>query len=294
MLPEKRILAGVIPTFNRRRLLQAMLEDISKCKIPENIQFEIIVVIDGSIDGTREMLQENFPDVHFIVTTDLWYTKSINEGFKKALELNAEFILALNDDIKLPLDYLENILSAYFVTGCDCIIGSLSLTASKPFRIASGGVKRMSRSTMKLVNYFDHNEVATPKRLTGLFPSVMVPGRGMLIPQKILKELNLFDPGFLQYHSDFDFCLRARKAGFKCFISYDAKIYTYIGETSPSTSFMKKSLRELISHFGNKYSRIYLPSIARYIYRHGIKILWPVTFLIFIVATLKANLIKTN
>ena len=125
--------------------------------------------------------------------------------------------------------------------------------------------------------------------LTGLHTSKVLPGRGMLIPYNVIDSLNGFDLLFPQYHSDFDFCLRAQKLGYEVFVSWDLILYSYVRKTSTGTSFIKTPFNIFIKGFINKNSRISLISNARYLYRHGVKILFPVTFLIFIISSFKAH-----
>jgi len=83
----------VIPTFNRKDCVKNVLEDIEK---QEKGDYEIstIMVVDGSNDGTSEMIKADFPKVHCVFGKgNWWYTRSMNEGFQLANKLEALFIL---------------------------------------------------------------------------------------------------------------------------------------------------------------------------------------------------------
>lgn len=285
-------IAIVIPTFNRRDLLRDLLQQLYSIEQPK-ADISIIVVVDGSNDGTLEMLQAEFPRVHSVLGSgNWWYTRSMNEGFKYAKNISPDYVLTLNDDIKLKNNYLEKIVEAINHVPNGSIIGSIAYTSTTPHLLLTSGVKDIVNWKFKLVTYhkpFASNEMDS---LTGIHPSKVLPGRGILIPFYVLEKLNYFDEKFAQYHSDFDFCLRAAKLGFKSYISWDAVIYSYVDNTAKISSFLKASFKEFIKSFFDNHSRIYLPDNARFLFRHGIKILFPVSFFIFIAATFNAHFFK--
>ncbi len=102
-LPIK--IGAVIPTFNRAASLRTILTCLQTQSHTTSITTIPIIVVDGSTDGTLEMLATEFPTA-VIVRGDgnWWYTRSINEGIKKARELDCNYILTLNDDLTFSAD----------------------------------------------------------------------------------------------------------------------------------------------------------------------------------------------
>ena len=275
----------VIPTHNRCEVLDRLLLQIYS-QINEKTFFEVVIVVDGSTDNTLDMLKNKYPRVHIVHGTgDWWYTKSMNEGFKYAIGLGADYILTLNDDIELDKEYLKNIVKH---EDSNSIIGSVGYTIEKPHRIITSGVKKIIWWRNKSVHYYKPFSVVNPKDISGLKKSIALPGRGMLIPTKMLKELSFFDDYFLQYHSDTDFCLRAQGSGYNVFICWDCIIYSHVTLTSGTSSFIKSSIFDFIKSFFNKYSRVYIPHMVVFNFRHGIKILAPIRVVISILAQFKA------
>ena len=170
------------------------------------------------------------------------------------------------------------------------IIGCVALTEQKPYRILFSGVKKYIRWRQKHIKYHSNFKKVPSEELIGIHPSEVLPGRGMLVPYFVLKQLNYFDDFFIQYHSDTDFCLRAGKAGYHIYISWDAKLLGYIEESAGASSYMKTPLRKFLKSYTNIYSRVYIPQKATLFYRHGPILLWPVTMLIFFMSTIKAYL----
>ena len=286
-------LAVIIPTFNRKKFITNLISQIEGIS-HANFRLSIIVVVDGSTDGTSEIISQKFPDIHIVKGTgDWWYTKSINEGLVAAEKLEAEYVLTLNDDILLKEDFFESLERCLQIAPKNSIIGALSLTKSNPERILSAGVKDIIRWRYKLVSYIPMFTVREEVReLRGLKPVEVLPGRGMFFSVNISKKTNGFDSKFLQYHSDYDFCLRAKKKGFSLFVSWDLIVYSFIEETGEGTSYLKTSFKTFIKGFFRKQSRTNLIDNARFLYRHGIKPLFPLTYLIFVLSCFNSHFFK--
>lgn len=270
-----------------------MLSTLGNIKKPKGLFVETVVVVDGSSDGTIEMIEQDYPSVHIVTGTgNWWYTRSMNEGFRYALKMESDIVLTLNDDIILPDDYLTNLFACYQSIGKMCVLGSVSFTHNTPHRITNSGIKEWNRLLDKSTAYFPFLEKVDPQTLHGVKPSPVLPGRGMLIPRKILEDLQLFDEKFIQYHSDFDFTLRARKRGYEVFICWDAKIFSFLEKTASGSSFLKSSFRSLLKNFSNPYGRSYVPDRSRYYWRHAFKALWPFYMMKFLMLSFKNHFFK--
>lgn len=251
------------------------------------------MVVDGSDDGTLEMLKAEFPKVH-VVQGDgsWWYTKSMNEGFKYAEILNPDFVLTLNDDVEIRNSYLNNLLSSYTKINRNSIIGSLSLSTNSPHLITNSGYTLKNKFFGIYQNYLPFLMDQKPELLFGIKETVALPGRGILIPYHVLKELDYFDERFVQYHSDTDFCLRAKEDGIMVYISWDAIVYSNVNMTSYSSSYKNKSISALFNSFFDKYSRNYIPSLSRLVWRHNTKIGFPVVFVFKMMLIFKNYLLQ--
>ena len=287
-------IATIIPTHNRKDCLEEVLADLlaqHPCEV--RVEHQIVVVVDGSQDGTLEMLRQHFPTVTVVHGPgDWWYTRSMNEGFRKALQSHPDLILTLNDDVRLPPDYLKNILSEYESIDGDGIIGSVSISCSKPHRITFAGVKRIIWWRYKQKNHKIEGRSARHLQQIPMRPSVVLPGRGMLVPENILRRLNLFDEQLPQYGSDDDFCLRASRLGIPVYISYQARVFSKDALTAIGNPARKSGLWAFSASFFNKYSPRYLPKTCTMIIRHGHVLLLPLTLIIVIMGSFKAYLKK--
>ena len=134
-------IAIIIPSYNRREYLKILLNQLNEQQLFNGLALEIVVVLDGSSYRSLQMLQNDFRTVHILQGDgDWWYTKSMNEGFKKAEGLKSDFVLTLNDDIEVKPDYISKLLLSYNSVEEGSIMGSLSVSLSKPHQSQTQGI----------------------------------------------------------------------------------------------------------------------------------------------------------
>jgi GT2 family glycosyltransferase len=285
-------IAAVIPTHNRLKYLKNILNDLYGQE-PNNSILEIIVVVDGSTDGTLEMLKKEYPKVKIVLGNgEWWYTKSMNEGFKLGLKLNEDFFLTLNDDISLPGDYIKKLLDDYNRLEKNSILGSISISDTFPYRITFSGVKKIIMWRLKEIPYIKKFSTVCPDKLSGIFPSPILSGRGILIPVKLLTELNYYDEKLPQYGSETDFCLRAFKNNINIYITYNAQVYENKSLTSKGAAYNKPRLSEFVRSMFDIYS---INSIRKslYMYRkHCNRLAIPILFVILTLGLFKVYFLK--
>ncbi|WP_345985244.1 glycosyltransferase family 2 protein [Sulfurimonas sp. HSL-1656] len=231
----------VTPVFNRKKFTRNYLEALSiqTCK-----DFKVVIVDDGSTDGTKEMILKNFPEVHYIEGDgNLWWAEGTNVGVKYALEQGATYIMTLNDDTIPESDYMEKMMY-WSQNKPDALLGALAID-QKTGDVVYGGEKRNWR-TGRGIPIIDS---LSPAQQKGLHEVDLFPGRGLLIPAQVFDEIGFYDSKhFPQTIADLDFTYRAKRAGFGIFCNYDAKIAIY-PEESGGVAFRKnKSWKNYFQH----------------------------------------------
>ena len=284
----------VIPTYNRKEYLRQLLCQLHNQKI--NVAtIEVVVVVDGSTDGTLEMLKEEFSNVHIVIGNgQWWFTKSLNVGIKYALKFSPDFILTMNDDGTIKSDFLKYLVSAHEKKGRDSLIGAITITKDKPPKITFSGVKKIDKILLRRIVYIEHCQDVSKIDLTGIYFSKTLMTRGLLIPVRVFDEIGFFDQNFPQYGSDEDFTLRANNQGFKCYISWDAVVYDNNLLTSIGTPSNKPTMTDFIESIFYKYSVNYIPKTMKFYLKHGYPILLPIYFFIRILGLLNAFFFKYN
>ncbi len=130
----------IITVYNRKDFTRQCLLSLRQQTFKE---FKIVVVDDGSTDGTEEMLANEFPEVHVIKGDgNLWWTGAMNLGLEYVLKISNDddYVLTLNNDLFVNSDYLEKIFNAEEKM-LNSLIGSISVDAENKTKILDAGVK---------------------------------------------------------------------------------------------------------------------------------------------------------
>ena len=97
----------VIATWNRKELLSDCLQSIERQTYARH---ETVVVDNGSVDGTADMIEASFPWVRLIPSPEnRGFCVATNIGLREA---GTEFVLPLNNDMTLEPDFLERLIAA--------------------------------------------------------------------------------------------------------------------------------------------------------------------------------------
>ncbi|WP_121971343.1 glycosyltransferase family 2 protein [Leptolyngbya sp. BC1307] len=87
----------IIPVYNRKEITLTCIKHLDECD--DLSCFQIVVVDDGSTDGTREALADLYPQVKVLPGDgNLWWTGAMARGMEYACKQGAEFVIWLNDD----------------------------------------------------------------------------------------------------------------------------------------------------------------------------------------------------
>lgn len=235
----------VIPVHNRKEFTRQCLKSIND---QTNKDFKIIVVDDGSTDGTSEMISNEFSEVVLLKGDgNLWWTKATNLGVKYALEQKAEYILTLNNDTVLFENYIEKMLY-WSSKKKDTLLGSFAFDYKTKKPVYGGEIINWKKGKSDfLLDQLKQEEYS------GLHKVSHYPGRGLLIPSKVFSKIGFYDEKhFPQTASDDDFTHRAARDGFEIYCNYDAKLYVIVEESEDYRIRKEKSLKNYALHLFSK------------------------------------------
>lgn len=231
----------VIPVHNRIKFTRDCLKSLQN-QVWKG--FQTIVIDDGSTDGTSEMVLAEYPEA-FLLKGDgnLWWSGATNLGVKYSLEAGANHILTLNDDTIAPPDFMQMMMK-WATKKPLALFGALALDTESGKPVYGGEVIDWQgvKSTLLL-------DFLSPEERTGIHRVTHFPGRGLLIPSAVFKKIGFYDAkNFPQTAADYDFTLRAGRAGFEIYCNYDSPLYTYPHESGGSAYRINKSFRNYYSH----------------------------------------------
>lgn len=213
----------VIPVFNRRHFTYACLKQLEK---QTYTKVEVVVVDDGSSDGTSQMIDQKFPSVTLIKGDGrLWWLGAINLALQHIMTKSNEsdLVIFLNDDLIFKESLIEVLVRTHKKYP-RAIIGSVESIQGTNNLIHNGG---------NIINWW----VAKGKNLNAgrslqEFPAghtekvSIQNGRGVLFPMKVIREIGLLNTRYVHL-GDFEFSVRAEKHGYELLKTYDAVVYHY-------------------------------------------------------------------
>lgn len=260
----------LIPVFNRKALTVSCIESLRKQTYKN---FTVIIIDDGSSDGTGELLAKDFPEV-IVIKGDgnLWWAGATNAGldyvFSKKTIGESDFILTLNNDLEVPVNYLENLVNAAAIHK-NAIIGSISVDINNPEHMDFCGIRWNEFTAKYFSKAKEYNYSYSLYQRTETFTeSDMLPGRGTLIPVSVFRQIGKFDSKtFPQYASDEDFSLRAKRNGWNLLLSPSIIVKSHI----EATGINSKEIRFSINYLRQLFFSIRSPLNLKIRYRWAIK-----------------------
>jgi len=223
----------VVLNYNGKTYLKDCLNSLESQTFRD---FEVILVDNGSSDGSLEYAKTNFPWVRTVQNEkNLGFAGGTNSGIKLA---QGELILTLNNDTMVDQRFLEHLVKPMSD-------GSVGMCASKMLypdgRINSTGIY-ISRSGAA----WDRGVFEPDEGQHDSHEEVFGPCAGAaLYRRKMLDEIGLFDEDFFLYMEDIDIAFRARLAGWRCIYVPQAVVYHHHGGTAGVGS-------DLAVYYGNR------------------------------------------
>jgi hypothetical protein len=185
--------------------------------------YAIIVVDNGSKDGSAAYLREQFPEITVLAQDhNLGFAAGCNVGMKLALEWGVEFVLPLNNDTVVDPDFLAELQRTAHEHPQAGMISPKIYFWDMPDRVWwAGGSFSLWAGIAKHVGrkQTDKGQFDREAKLD------WATGCAILIRSDILNETGLFDEVFFAYSEDLDLSLRLRRAGYEIWYAPKARLW---------------------------------------------------------------------
>lgn len=234
-------LSIVIVNYNVEYFLDQCLQSVFSSL--KNIDAEVFVVDNNSVDHSVEMLKKKYPHVNLIVNNEnVGFSKANNQAITLS---NSEYILLLNPDTLVQDDTFEKVVD--FMDshpdagglGVQMIDGKGNFLAESKRGLPTPwvafykifGFSRLFPNSKRFgryhLSYLDKNENHEVDVLSGAF---------FLLRKEVIDKIGALDEAFFMYGEDIDLSYRINKAGFKNYYFADTKIIHYKGESTKKGS----------------------------------------------------------
>ena len=234
-------LSIIIVNYNVKHFLKQCLQSVHVSA--KHISSEVIVVDNNSVDGSVEMIKDNFPNTIIINNKkNVGFSKANNQAIKIA---KGSIILMLNPDTVIQEKTLKYVLNFINVTNNVGAVGikmvdgkgnflpeskrSLPKPSTAFYKIF--GLSRIFPNSKKFgkyhLNFLNKDKIHEIDVISGAF---------LMTKKSILKEVGFLDERFFMYGEDIDLSYRIQKKGYKNYYLPNHSIIHYKGESTKKTS----------------------------------------------------------
>ena len=225
--------AGVVLNYNGREVTLQALASLTAVDYP---RFDLAVVDNGSSDGSSEAIRAAFPSVEVLRTErNLGPAGGANLGIRWALAAGYDYVLILNNDIEVDPAFVRELVAAAERHPSIGIVGPKAFYHAERDRIWSAGGRLSFREAITRERgqrqpdrgQFDHDAEVD-----------YVNGCAMLVKREVFERAGLWDPVYQLCVEDADFCVRARRLGYKCFYAHRARLWHMVSSSTGGRGYV--------------------------------------------------------
>lgn len=245
--------AILLPVYNHLAYTKLTLEILTPLLGEiENEVFDILLIDDGSTDGTSDWVRLNYPDVIILEGDgDLWWSGAVNMGASYALDqLKVDYLILWNNDIIVHKKYFNELVAICNGLNEPVVLGSKILVEGQPDMVwSAGGFFNPRSGKINMYGYFqnDSDEFCQVREVDWFT------GMGTIIPKEVIEKIGFWDNvNFPQYHGDTDFTYRAKLEGFPLRIYPSLILYNHVENSGIEHHGNFKSLLKLITDIRSK------------------------------------------
>ena len=211
--------------------------------------FGLIVVDNGSTNGSQNHIEMHFPDINVLQTgANLGFGGGCNAGIRQALGQGADYVWLINSDTTVDVNALTELVRVADEQAWTGAVGSVLYEADQPDRIQLWGGGNV------------HFLTGISRHQTSSAQLDFVSGASMLLRREALTQVGLFDDQtFFMYWEDSDLGFRLRQAGWQLAVAEKSRVWHKLSAS------LGKGSRQLDVYFtqsGVRFLRRYSPAPA--------------------------------
>jgi GT2 family glycosyltransferase len=232
----------IIPVYNRASMTRQCLSTL--LNQPAEVDYEIIVVDDGSRDSTPRLLAGYGDRLRVVThTTNRGFSSGCNDG---AAIANGEYLIFLNNDT-LPLRGWLDALVRYADAQPAAMVGGKLLFPNDTIQHAGVTISQ-DRYPRHLYAGFpaDHPAVNRSRRMQ------IVTAAAALIRHRVFDEMGGFDTAFMNGYEDVDLCLRLNERGYEVHYCHEAELYHFESVSEGRFDQLQHNTHLYFSRWGGK------------------------------------------
>lgn len=215
----------VIPNYNGKQFIKKCMDSLQSQTYTD---FETIFVDNGSLDGSRSYMKENYPEVKFIpLDKNYGFSAAVNVGIKEA---KGDYVVLLNNDTEAEKEWLQMLVT--------CIEKDETIfsCSSKMIRYNERHLIDDAGDQYSILGWAKKRGDGKPVDLYAEDKQVFSACAGAAIYRKsIFKEIGLFDENFFAYLEDVDIGYRGNIYGYKNIYCSKALVYHIGSATTGAT-----------------------------------------------------------
>jgi len=258
--------ALLVPVHNKLEDTREFLESMKRVNYPS---YKVIIIDDGSTDGTEDMIKREFPGVIMLKGDgNLWWSGAINKGIKKAIEMDFKYVLIIDNDTVVDPEFISTLVDTAEKNSNSIITGK-TYQYHDPERLEQAGYKKHWLQLLTYPAGYGEIDRGQYDRQQDLPCANM----NVLINTDIFKDIGMMDAENLPlYGADQDFSLRARKKGYRIIYEPGSKIWHKRRATAGKAMPEKTSLwSRLVYLTTNIKSPVCWHTQKTFIFRHSPK-----------------------
>jgi GT2 family glycosyltransferase len=250
----------IVVTWNGLHVLKDCVAALAEQTLPH----ELIVVDNGSHDGTSDWLTQHAPQARLVqLPHNLGFAGGNNVGLRVA---SGERLALLNNDTIAAPDFLERLVAPLDTDQRVGATAGVLTFAQRPELVASAGIS-VGRDGLHRDRWALKPVAELPAKATPIFGAS---GGAVCYRRAALDDVGLLDDGYFAYLEDADLAWRLQLRGWRCLLAPDALVRHIYSATSGQGSPFKQRLlarnrlRLIVRCWPDQLVERHWPTILRY------------------------------